>query len=743
MTTAISTSSFIDSLGVNTHIDFDADGYQNLATVEAAIEYLGLKNIRDSAQQASDASAWLQVSQATGAKFDDYIGETSPAGMSTDLSYVAALAAEGVLNDLEGGNEEDDAYPASLGNTLAITAQFQQQVYATAHEYGLDAINMSFGAGWTAANDWHGDYDKVGNLSAYADYANAHTYPQTGQTTDSSIQQLNSDALLAAGSRQVITTEIGWNATTFSQSAIAQYVVQAALDGIKDGDAKMYYYALFNDSSGNYGLMNSNGSATPAGTALHDLTTLLADTGSNASSFTPGSLNYALSGENATDNSLLMQKSDGSDWIAVWDESAGTHTVTVKLPVTATTIKVYDPVTGTSTLESASNASSISLSLGNDPLLVEVIPSGSTASTGSSGSSTSGTTSTSTSSGLTSSGATTSSSSTSGSTSTSGSSPDPVLAVPASESVAAGASVAISGVSLSDPWAASHAGTLALNVTTSGGTVSMKGASGTALAGSGTSAIHVSGSLAQINADLATLSYTAGSANASVAVNVWDQSGAEATKSVGVTIGSGTTTSGGATTSGSTTSGSTTTSTITIASTDADPVENVSNAAITATGGDHLIFIGGTGNVLTATGGTESVQAFQGGNTITTGAGNDKIYFSGSNNVVNAGAGNNTLYDSGTNNTIVLPGANQGYDDIYGYMMTNGDKFDLRGLLASTSWNGDVATIGKYVSVTPSGTGSVIKVDPSGVTGGATSTAATLEAAGPVSLTTLLAHSIT
>ena len=40
---------------------------------------------------------------------------------------------------------------------------------------GLPVINMSFGSGWTAANNWHGDYDKVGNLSPFADYANAHT----------------------------------------------------------------------------------------------------------------------------------------------------------------------------------------------------------------------------------------------------------------------------------------------------------------------------------------------------------------------------------------------------------------------------------------------------------------------------------------------------------------------------------------------------------------------------------------
>src|ERR1700733_9982183 len=133
MANATSAAAFIGTLGINTHLDFDADGYQNLATVESDIEYLGVSIIRDSAETATDAQTWLQVAQATGAKFDDYIAETSPSGMSTDLSYVKQLASEGILNFVEGGNEEDDAYPQSLCNTLQITAQFQQQVYATGH----------------------------------------------------------------------------------------------------------------------------------------------------------------------------------------------------------------------------------------------------------------------------------------------------------------------------------------------------------------------------------------------------------------------------------------------------------------------------------------------------------------------------------------------------------------------------------------------------------------------------------
>ena len=385
-TTAITTASVVNSIGINTHIDFNAYGYQNLSIVEAAINYLGVKNIRDSAANPSDVHSWLQVSRATGAKFDDFIGETSPSGMRMQLALMPRLAQEGVLNYIEGGNEEDDAYAASQGNNLRITAQFQQQVSAMGQQLGLPVINMSFGAGWTAANNWHGDYDKVGDLSAYTNYANAHTYPNAGQGTDAAIQQLNSDALIAAGSRQVMTTEIGWN--TRGQGAAVQGVVQAVLDGIKDGDKGMYFYALFNDMSGNFGLMNSNGSPTPAGTALHDLTSLLAD---NGGSFTPASLSYSLSGQASNDNTLLMEKSNGSFWLALWDESAGTHTesagthtVTVTLASPASQIQVFDPVTGTTAIQSASNTNSISVNLGNDPLLIEIVGAGGT--TGSTGS---------------------------------------------------------------------------------------------------------------------------------------------------------------------------------------------------------------------------------------------------------------------------------------------------------------------------------------------------------------------
>ncbi len=812
-TLAASTESFVSSLGINTHIDFNAYGYQNLATVESNISYLGVTTIRDSAQSPTDAANWLAVAQATGAKFDDYIGENSPAGMATDLTYVQQLAKEGILASIEGGNEEDDAYPQSLGNTLQITALFQQQVYILGQALDLPVINMSFGGGWTAANNWEGDYGTVGDLSGYTTYGNAHTYPNVGQLPDAEIQVVNGLAKMAASTRPVITTEIGWQTTEFTQQTIARYVLDAAMDGLKDGDAGMYYYGLYDDGSGDWGLFNADGTPRPAATALHDLTTLLADSGATAATFTPGSLSYGLTGSITGDNSVLTEKSNGSFWLSLWNEteaSGSPHTVTVTLGAQAATVVEYDPLTGTNSIETWSNVSSFQVSV------PEIIPASTGSGSGSSsGSSGSGTTTAPT---------------------------GPIITVPASESVTAGATKLISGAAIADSFAASNPGTMVLNLADTTGLLAITDASGNKAAGSGTDAISFVGTFAQLTTELAHLSYTAGSSVGadSISINVWDQAGLEETKTISVAVaaapsgpvitlppalavtprstttvsgvsvadasaasskgsmvlkvdaGSGTVTmtnSNGTKVAGSGTHDISFTGTYTqidydlahlsytanstagsdsvrvtvwdqadleatksiavsinaptsvaIASSVADQIVTVSHATISATAGDHMIFIGGSNDAVTATGGTETVQAFQGSNTITTGTGNDTVQISGSGNVVNAGRGINQVDDSGSNNTIVLPRGNQGTDNIYGQVMQNGDMLDLRNMLAGTQWNQSAATLGNYLQIGTLDGNAIISVKPTGVAGSACYAVATLYGSGSVSLATLISH---
>src|SRR6185437_11117005 len=140
---------------INTHIDFSWTAYGNTSEVIAALNYLGIENVRDSAGSSGDLSLWQQVAQATGVKFDAFIGETSPAGYSAQLSLMQQLAGLGLLNAIEGGNEADDAYPASLGTTTTFAAQFQQQVWALGQSLGLPVIQTSFG--------FINDYGSTGN----------------------------------------------------------------------------------------------------------------------------------------------------------------------------------------------------------------------------------------------------------------------------------------------------------------------------------------------------------------------------------------------------------------------------------------------------------------------------------------------------------------------------------------------------------------------------------------------------
>jgi hypothetical protein len=705
---AVRAYNFVSTLGINTHIDFADYGYQNLAIVEASIGYLGVTNIRDSAESAADAQTWLQVSQATHAKFDDYIAETSPAGMATDLSYAARLAGEGILNFIEGGNEEDDSYPAALGNTLQITAQFQQQVYATGKALGVPVINMSFGTGWTPDNNYQGDYGAVGDLSAYADYGNAHTYPNVGQGDDWAMQRLNGLAQLAAGKDPVITTEIGWNESQgFGLVNIAKYVLQAALDGMKDGNTKTYFYSLFDDGSGLFGLMNQDGTPKPAGTALHNLTSLLADTGAAASTFAPGSLSYSLSGTTASDNALLMEKSDGSYWLSLWNENDAAHDVTLTLAGAATEIKVFNPLTGTSAVQDVKNVASAIVSLSDAPLILEVIPA----------------------------------------------IPAPApplivtnlpadlkIAAPATNTIAAGATLSVTGVSFTNSWAASAPGSMTLNIWDSaGGTIAMAGRTATAAGW-----VSLTGTLSQLNTDLAGLTYTAGTAGVdSITIDVWNQVGIEAQKTIEVTIAAPPTILAATPVAPTITPIVPTitpiTPTITIAGTDGSPVVIDSYVTITATAGDHMLFIGGTHDVAMLTGGTETVQAYQGYNTITTGVGNETISIAGAGNIVNAGAGTNTINDSGGGTTVVMPAAGAGTDEMYGYVVQNGDKFDFTTALKGTAWTGTSSTVGQFLHVTTSGNDAIISISPEA--NGAAAMIADFHDSGAVSLATLLAHS--
>jgi len=149
-----------------------------------------------------------------------------------------------------------------------------------------------------------------------------------------------------------------------------------------------------------------------------------------------------------------------------------------------------------------------------------------------------------------------------------------------------------------------------------------------------------------------------------------------------------------------------------------------------------MLFIGGTHDVAVLTGGTEKVQAYSGYNTISTGMGNDTISIAGTGNVVNAGAGTNTINDSGGGNTIVMPAARSGIDQIHGYVVQNGDRFDFTAALRNTDWNGFRSSVGQFLHIAKAGNDAIISI--SATANGAATKIADLHDSGAVSMATLL-----
>ena len=504
-TAAKPAANFTNSVGVNAHIDFTTTAYGNLTNVSNAVSFLGVKHIRDCPGNTNDQTWWGQVKTATGAKFDAFIGEVNAAGYDTQMTRMSQLAGAGLLGYIEGGNEPDSAYAATQGDSMVLAAQKQQALFTLGQTLALPVIQTSFGQ--------VADYGSQGNQAAYANFGNAHTYYGTGNPpTGGWIGTINTDALKTTPGKPVITTESGYYTTSsttdkhnINESVQGRYTLDILFEMFKAGDSKVYLYELLDQQTGstdtekNFGLFHSDGSVKPAATAVHNLMTLMADTGTAPAA----SLTYSLTNMPAAAGNILFNKSNGTFWIAAWNPArlsgptAPPTEITVPpvavgltLGQTAKTIAVFDPWIGTTAVQTVSNAATMTFNLPDHPVLIQVTP-------------------------LT---------------------YNPVLTGPTSITYS-GTEAFINNLQLSDPYAASHPGNLALNVTTAAGQVSMLN-NGVPVTGSGTTAIHTSATFSVVNAELSTLTYTfpAGMTTGTVTVNVWDQGGISTTKNINLTL---------------------------------------------------------------------------------------------------------------------------------------------------------------------------------------------------------------
>jgi hypothetical protein len=411
-TTAIPANDFLNTMGVCAHVK---QGVDDVTTVNNGLIYTGIRNLRDDGTTSSSViNEYLAIHKATLAKLcllpvDGDIPDT--------LSMLETVNAAGALLAAEGPNEINNYSVTYDGATSSYTgsylpaAEFQRDLYtAIKADTKLAGIPV-----WAPSEAGGSEPDNVGfqylvipngsNLSMadgtiYGDLANCHNYLNNGVFT----APIDNHAWLAEDPQgntyfdglyseygntwnkhylgysltqlltlPRVTTETGWKTQgtgALTEDQQGRIFLNLFLDAEKRGWNYTFIYMLRDDpNQGYWGLIHQDDTPKLSGKYIHNMTTILADNVSN----TPGSLNYSVPNEPATVHDLLLQKSNGTFELAVWDERAGSSdAVTVNLGATYASINLYDPTMGTSPMVTLTNADSVPLTLSDHPVFIEL-----------------------------------------------------------------------------------------------------------------------------------------------------------------------------------------------------------------------------------------------------------------------------------------------------------------------------------------------------------------------------------
>jgi hypothetical protein len=341
---------FVDSVGVNVRLHYDGTVYTSAfeSVIRPKLLGLGVRHVRDNAYTYAGANAQTpfyarcRALAAAGIRFNLVTSIRTTRATPTDYSKLDDLYAwcGGGIAAFEGANEPDiQAIPAGAPSWSAQTIQGQRALWSAVK--GNPAIGHVSVIGpsitWTP--------QPLGDLSGLMDFGNAHPYPggqcpTCGDPYGNNVDRALPRYRMPSGSRPLMMTETGYhnavNGTDqgnrpATELAVGKYTPRLLLEYFNRGFARTYLYQLMDlrpdpgrmvrDS--NFGLVRNNGTEKPAYRAVKSLLGLLSDPGPR---FAPGALNYTLTGATDRVHQTLLQKRDGTFYLALWQERSSYDT---------------------------------------------------------------------------------------------------------------------------------------------------------------------------------------------------------------------------------------------------------------------------------------------------------------------------------------------------------------------------------------------------------------------------------
>ena len=390
MASVLRAGSFDQSIGIGTHLTATSSAYGDVEKVIADIEYLDITHVRDRIIDTPYQAPFVALGKA-GLSFRDLIVGGNPLQAIMPLRALAPY-----LNSVEGPNEVDRSVFSYDGYTgVASAIAIQKDLYTAGTRQLRAALHTR-----PQPSRWRSPRirQRTATYTSYADYENVHAYGQYG---DPSHWYLGPDIArtLDTPNRPVIVTETGNytmpdHSSGVSETVQAKLVMDTLLQDFMKGVARTYIYQLLdaNPDPGNtdieehYGLFHNDGTPKVAATAIHNLTTIVADNTNQSQSFATHPLSYSVTGTPSSSYQFAMEKSDGTYDLVLWWEPLIWNTTTnsevtfASKPVTVTlgtvyqSINVYDPLAGTAPIATYHNVYTINVALNTGPLIIELVP---------------------------------------------------------------------------------------------------------------------------------------------------------------------------------------------------------------------------------------------------------------------------------------------------------------------------------------------------------------------------------
>ena len=389
---------FVDSIGVNTHINYLDRLYGNFDLLKQRLEESGIRHVRDGAVLQNDAynrtiyGRWRTLA-SFGVKFDMCF---DPRGSVKEPNAEQI----GKLLDLAGGSVESTEGPNELDISkkpawIDVAHNYQQALYTAGMQIPAAAGLQFIGPAMAFVKN----AQRVGDISGFVTEGNLHTYASGGMPDDLYAKQAQ-QAIPMYDHKSLVVTETGYHnaldnnggQAPVSEAAGAKYIPRLFFQSYNAGIVKTYLYEFFDEASNpdltnpefHFGLVRFDGTEKPAFVAMRNLISILRDSSSGPAA--SGTLSYQISGETQKLSHTLLRKRNGAYYLAIWQEvpSYDTKTKTdlvvpdekedLSFQKPFRRINLYDPLKSGAPIQTWNKTEKVGIEVPDHVLILELLP---------------------------------------------------------------------------------------------------------------------------------------------------------------------------------------------------------------------------------------------------------------------------------------------------------------------------------------------------------------------------------